>query len=730
LVALEHKCPTGDLHIPFKWKDAFDKGGGFLSSSTSLSIANLSYEKCCILFNIAAIRSNIASMLANEGVNNDISLKSSAKYFQSASGIFQALKHLTPSVGQTLTADLSEETLHAFHNLMLAQAQELFFFKASNDNMKDMIIARIANQCEEYFGETLKQMPILNLSGVEKDWTSCVAMKQLAFQGIAEYYQAQVCLQNKDFGEEICRAEKAIECLKAAESRGGAYFVQHFKTLLNKAVRLCDEAKEDNNFIYHARIPDYKSLDSISKASLVKPTPMPEKFRPNYSNPFEKLLPVKIQLAGQKLELYRQKLVNDEIATLRELMQTLNAVLASLNLPASLEDISGVELPPSIKEKAEKLRGMGGIKVIEKLISDLPELLKRNKEILEVSKGSLKSEAESDKSLREQFKDKWTPTPSSHLNSSFSQLIDKYQKIIENAVAADEKIKKTYSENKQMISLLSAENESEIAKAIPKGSETVSSALNSAPALELKKLMVEVDEIKNENLELESSFKNAVYDDMKSKFYTALIQDGSLNEDALALESIGSVYSTLQKQVRDLKVKQDALIVKIRKANDEFVKEKKNDTSSNERSNFLSNLASAFDAFTGLQSNLKEGNKFYNDLTTLLVNLQGKLDDFCFARKAEREERCREIQTQIASTPQPSTPTPPSYHTSSTGDSSAPTSTDTTSNSGQPSAAGSNFPYSMPYPANQPYQQYFYPPPPLPSGYNPFANPYPMGKYS
>lgn len=57
-------------------------------------------------------------------------------------------------------------------------------------------------------------------------------------------------------------------------------------------------------------------------------------------------------------------------------------VLASLNLPAALEDTTGCSLPPSIRDKAEAVRAKGGIQAIQKLISDLPVLLERNQEIL------------------------------------------------------------------------------------------------------------------------------------------------------------------------------------------------------------------------------------------------------------------------------------------------------------------------------------------------------------
>ena len=98
ITSLEAKIPSNELQIPFRWKNSFVAGSSWLSSSSSsLTIPSLSYERVCILYNIAASMSQVASAQVNEGLNNDSALKLSAKYFSTASGIFQALKHLTPN---------------------------------------------------------------------------------------------------------------------------------------------------------------------------------------------------------------------------------------------------------------------------------------------------------------------------------------------------------------------------------------------------------------------------------------------------------------------------------------------------------------------------------------------------------------------------------------------------------------------------------------------------------
>lgn len=59
------------------------------------------------------------------------------------------------------------------------------------------------------------------------------------------------------------------------------------------------------------------------------------------------------------------------------------SVLASLNLPAAIEDTSGTEIPQSLLDKAAHVRESGGIRALEQSMKDLPDLLQRNKELLD-----------------------------------------------------------------------------------------------------------------------------------------------------------------------------------------------------------------------------------------------------------------------------------------------------------------------------------------------------------
>ena len=65
-------------------------------------------------------------------------------------------------------------------------------------------------------------------------------------------------------------------------------------------------------------------------------------------------------------------------------------ILNSLNLPACIEEGGGADVPKSLLEKGDVLREKGGVATLQTMISELPELLQRNKEIVnEVSRGLL-----------------------------------------------------------------------------------------------------------------------------------------------------------------------------------------------------------------------------------------------------------------------------------------------------------------------------------------------------
>lgn len=117
---------------------------------------------------------------------------------------------------------------------------------------------------------------------------------------------------------------------------------------------------------YHFRIFflfQLKTLGGIGKAPVAKPTPVPEKFSSNFTDLFETLVPVAVQQAIATYDTRKQEITTSEIGKLRESTQLLNSILASLNLPAAIEDVGGEKVPQSVHEKSAAVVEAGGVEV-------------------------------------------------------------------------------------------------------------------------------------------------------------------------------------------------------------------------------------------------------------------------------------------------------------------------------------------------------------------------------
>uniref|UniRef100_A0A914X123 BRO1 domain-containing protein n=1 Tax=Plectus sambesii TaxID=2011161 RepID=A0A914X123_9BILA len=661
LVAIENKLPLTPTQIPiaFKWKDAFDKGSLFFGKASSLTLSYGTFERAAVLFNVGALMSQIAAV---QPLGTDEELKSAAKLFQQSAGVFSHLKDTVLSlVQQEPTHDLMPDTLNALAAIMLAQGQEAIYLKASKDKMKPALLVKIAAQCGDFYQEAVKQMSREMLKGLwEKEWIPMANGKMLAFQGLAQYHQSRQNNENKEIGEELSRLAEALRLCQQAQTyfttAGAPNAFKAEMTIIQKAHEL---AKKDNDFIYHERIPDLRGLPALGRAALAKTLPVTTPLGPRFKDLFETLVPVPVHQALAAYDVRRAEVVNMETGRLREHTQLMNGILASLNLPAALDDACNHEtLPESIREKSAKVKAAGGIDSLTQSVTELPSLLTRNKEILEETSRLLTEEKQSDVQLRAQFKEKWTRMASERLTEPLWQEIGKYRGILDTAANADNIVRTKLDANRRGLELLS-KPEPELKAAIP-GLSSNTAGQNTPSVAQLKDLMTRVQTITAKRQTLEKEFKDASFD-MSSTFLRALGESGALNEEQISTEKLNEIYGPLREQVSASVKEQETVMAQVQQANQQFCAEKSN-TSSAERETMLKMLAGAHDIFMELRGNLQEGTKFYNDLTPLLVRLQQKVSDFVFARKTEKEDLMKDMQQTIVSQPTQAAPSNPAYH--------------------------------------------------------------------
>ncbi|CAH3930485.1 programmed cell death 6-interacting protein [Pieris brassicae] len=719
LVSLESKIPAHEVQIPFKWKDAFDKGSIF-GGRMSLTISSIAYEKMCILFNIGAMQSSIA---AQQPLDTEESLKLAAKMLQQAAGVFSYLKgNIMMAVHQETTPDLNPDTLNALSQLMLAQAQEVIAYKCIRDEMKESMVAKVCAQCDELYTDAQRSLQKEGVKALwERDWIATVTNKQSTFRGLTHYYQAKVCHENKSVGEEIARLQVAIDLLKNSGSGWGGGRVADVS---RAATRGLAAATRDNDFIYHERIPEAAALEPVPRASVAKPLPPPSRWDSSSRDLFADLLPLPVHTAMQASATRCGEIVYAEVDKLRDATQLLNSILASLNLPACIESAAPGSLPDSIREKARAVQERGGVTALSSLMAELPELLQRNRDILGEADRMLREESEADDALRAQFGSRWSRTPSERLTEAFRANRDKYTQIIDNAVRADAIVQQKFQQHREAMELLSR-GEAALDADVP-AAPASSAASDGEPLVKLRTLMDSVEALKAERDEIESSLKDSTVD-LRDKFIAALAEDGVLDEPAMSTAAVGSALAPLQRRVTETLKTQERLVAELQQAHSALMDSR---GGASGRDAALGKLCAAHDAYQELTGNLQEGVKFYNDLTQLLLAFQNKVSDFCFARKTEKEELLKDL-TQEASRPaQRSAPAPPQHHSDAAVSEPAVTKKEAPPRPPPPTPSISTLPYpaqpqGMPLPYGAPAAPYpVYAP--MPAMYNPYATlPYP-----
>ncbi|CAF3344371.1 unnamed protein product [Rotaria sp. Silwood1] len=731
LNAIEYKLPITEnqIRIYFKWQDAFVSSGSLFGSKQKTNGSwKLAYEKACVLFNIGHAYSELA--LA-QNLSIDEQMKVASRYFQLASGVYSYLKdYVNANSLSDLSVDFEPAVLASMSWLMLAQAAELIYIKSAS--FKDEVAAKVAAHAADCYKEAYTSAKTESAKKIiPENYVNVMFVKHLLFQSKTEYHAGNQAQADRKYGLKVARYERAKDFADQAVSKCTiAAFTPILRANQDEIAKAAAAARKDNDFVYHERLPDPKTLDTILAQPIAKPLPVTFPITPDFKDLFASLVPIALNNALAAFSSKRAEIMNIEVNRLREATNVLNAVLASMNLPAAIEDSGGRQVPPSVSEKSNEIKRQGGINTLDKMINDLPESLQRNKEILDETNRMLDDEERGDIELRNQFKERWTRTESSKLTAPLREEAKKYMDIIQNAIHADKVVQEKYRMNRDAIVLLSKQTH-EIADELP--AATAAGALrDSFVVRELHRLMDNVASIKAEREVIESELKNTDSDGVRVRLIAAFQQGNHNDENSVVVHEIESLYTPLRQQVSESLSKQEQLVENIRRASQQFQNEKQGNESSEIREEMLKNLARAYDAYQELLNNLKEGTKFYNDLTPLLLKFQNKVSDFVFARKTEKEDLMKDIQRGIVG----GNPAPTTTQQSANNPYAA-SAAPTYPPSQQPSAPSTGGPpptttpdgSALPYP--NPYMQPFFPMPPGYNPYNPFLNmttpAYPMG---
>nr|CDS31738.1 programmed cell death 6 interacting protein [Hymenolepis microstoma] len=638
---LEHRIPLTNTDIPiqYKWFDCFCGNSKVFRSS--MKGFNASFDRCCMLFNLAAIHSQIAK---GQNLDDDSGLKTAARSFQLSAGLFDYVKIMLPSCySQSPTWDMSSEALDGYANLMVAQAQECIFTKAEKDSMKPSIIAKLALQASTLYTAALQVITLPSLKPyLPKDWSSIITANAANMEIYAEYYGALAAEAEQNFGEQIARLNKVLVLAKR---------ISGTKDFVAKVEKMRDRAKKDNDLIYHELVPDVKALGSVGVAVVAKKLPVEFPLDGKPKDLFKPLVPIQVYNANQMAEGIKRQIVGAEVQKLREATETCNALMASLNLPAVVESSGGSDdvIPPSLLKKVAIIKDNGGVNGLRDKVSSLSDGNTRNAEMVADITSTLNEEEKTDDDLRKKYGDKWNRQESSKLNAQWRAELDKHRELLNQAGVTDKGLKDRFNSHEDSFIILSGST-SDLSEYIvgKKGNECSSpsaDAGSSSKKRSLKNLCDQIENMKQERIDLMQQLEKTTLPESLTNEYLKVYTKTSAisNAQDLATEHINKALESARDCVKESLNKQTELLADIQKTYEAIFGKQKNDAS------ILTTLIMATEAYEQLLQDVRQGITFYADLTGILVKFQNKVADYVFARQTEKQELMKDISKEITS---------------------------------------------------------------------------------
>lgn len=656
LVFILAKLPP-DINLEFSYAHAFASG----PSSLPVTLRSIAFERASVLFNIAALYSQLA---ASEDRSNQDGLKRASAYYQNAAGVLaflseSALPKLGPFVDSENTpSDLTEDFVKSLEWLMLAQAQECVWQRAVSDQYKNSLIAKLAAKVSSLYNNSLLSIRLATADtrdALPHNWIPHLETKHYHFNAASQYRKGIDELEASRYGDEIQRlmmaeadAKKAFNIAKRAGVAQAV--ISDVKSLLDVVQKNLSRAERDNDLIYHQNVPAPSGIPAIQEVSMVQSIIPPGLRDPKSvigddSIIFGEMLGWGAREAiniysDNKGNLLREKIVepaqnfNDEA----------DKILQSLNLPSSLEALERpIGLPPSLLRKAEEIRLEQGPTKIDVYLDDVQRLSRHVLGILDEAMDILDSEASEDEAARRE-----TPMnrpPSHEANQELVMKQQRYRTILTQAAESDELVRRKWEEWEDQISELTRDKD-ELEALVPSSTvsmtgKAVSTSQTQIHARALRGLLESLDDIRRTRDDLVSrAQRRAEGDDIRPKVLAAAAHlKHGIEMSAVTFEDVSdnelAKYDKFIQGLTEGRKKQEEILSSIKSTNDAFIQSRKQDPVVKDREQALQFLDLAYSHYREIIRNLDEGLKFYNDMAGILTNFKEACKIWSSARSRE-----------------------------------------------------------------------------------------------
>ncbi|EAS33149.3 pH signal transduction protein PalA [Coccidioides immitis RS] len=675
-----------DVGADFAWYPAF----GF-NTSRPVSQNNVRYELVNILFNLAALLSQLAVSLHPSDPNN---LKIACKYFCQSAGVILHLRtDILPDLRSSPPEDMDEMTLRSLEELMLAQAQECFWQRAIKDGLKDASIARLAAKVSDFYANSGDFA--VKSNAISTAWIHHMTAKHHHFAAAAQYRQSLDCLEKRKYGEEVARMRDSLTCaneaLKEAKWINKAV-LGDLNTLKARVSEDLKRAEKDNDMIYLNPVPPKSELKLLDRATMVAAEAPKEVIEalsmigegaPLGRPLFAKLVPYAVHVAASIYADRRDQLVNQTIGELESMTLRLRDLLQSLNLPGSLQALEKpLGLPPSLVSHAEEIRQQDGLNRLYRSLEDTSKLKANDKAIYTEGVELLMAEKEEDNRARTKYgTDRWTRLPSKQAAEKLYTKVHEFDGYLASADKSDSLVYKKLRESEHVLRVLTATNR-ELEAYVPSSRKATVTPQVERESNRLRGSLNDVTRLENRRKRKIEALREKAKAD---KIHSALVKETSRLEREYPMQTIEPgqfedlfeehlrLYDSDRDMLNEEQKNQTQIENQIREANKAFIMARKGDSSTKEREKALQDLGNGYIKYNEIISNIEGGRKFYNDLAKLVSRFREECKKFVQQRRMEASQ----METDIANTtamaslnitqasppiqPQPPSPTAPQF---------------------------------------------------------------------
>ncbi|BGP65975.1 hypothetical protein NBRC10512_007362 [Rhodotorula toruloides] len=665
--------------------------GSFSTVSAPVALPDLDYERLAVLYNLAAVH---AALGTERRRTDQEGIKAAIASYQNAAGTLSLLLDQLgdlhrPSPGASPSiwpADLARPTIEALRDLCLAQAQEVAWQKAVMDRLKNGSVAKLALRVAEFYQQA-QQAANLARAGTgssapfpfPEDISRYLAVKAAHFTAVAQYRRSIDDLGANRYGDELGRLQLADQQLKQAVALGKSGVplpvLSDLKSLQKTVSENLARATKDNDLIYLATPTPSSVLPSIVSATLVKPVIPPELASPlkylhsqggGLGKPLLEALVPKETLEILSLWEDRKKtwLADKVTSTARELDAVSTACLTELQLPAALDAVQQpLGVPSAILTKAAAIKSEGGIARLEAMMKDVRRVAEVNRKLLQESEDLIVEESADDAARRaEHGSRRWTLSPSSEIAAPLAQRAGQLSSFLRTAAQSDSTVRANFGEWQKVLEIFDAGQDA-IARAIPSGdaSNVSLAAPQVAAARDLRALLDELEGVQAARRRLVEAARTAV---AQADIRTRLLSDhaasptssgGLASFEPLLEAEMKNLAEPYERELLASDSHQQDILSNIKALHEVFVQHRRGQASMREREEALQRFDTAHVKYFDMLTNLKEGLKFYADLSKLAGELRDSVKTFVHARRNEADNLEHALASRDVQPPHPLT---------------------------------------------------------------------------